>query len=170
MRRAILSVLAAAAVVPAASSLAQDQAPLTRKPGWWEMQMVISGPTPQPIAQTMHICTDATVDQRQSPFGVNMNGPGCPAPTITRMADHWMISGACNQGAMKVTADAVASGDLDNRYHVDIDTHLDPPPAPNAAEVKIGIDARWLGECPAGKKPGDVEMTANTNVAPKAAN
>jgi hypothetical protein len=167
MRRATLSVLAAAALFPAATSLAQDESPPARKPGWWEMRMLISGPTPQPIEQIMRICTDAAVDKRQSPFGVNMNGPGCPAPKITRMADHWMVSGACNQGAMKITADAVATGALDDRYHVDIDTHLDPPPAPNAAEVKIGIDARWLGECPAGKMPGDVDMGAGA-IAPPA--
>jgi hypothetical protein len=160
MRYAIPAVLALA-LIPAASSLAQTDAPPTRKPGWWEMRMLISGPTPQAIEQIVHVCTDPSVDKRQSPFGVSMNGPGCPAPTVTRMADRWTVSGACNTGAMKITADAVATGSLDDRYHVDIDTHLDPPPAPNAAEVKIGIDARWLGECPAGKAPGDVEIGAN---------
>jgi hypothetical protein len=62
----------------------------------------------------------------------------------------------------------VATGDLNDRYHVDIDTHLDPPPAPQAAEVKIGLDARWVGECPAGVKPGDTDRTPGPGASPAA--
>jgi hypothetical protein len=160
MRRAILPVLAAAAAIPAASSLAQDAAsPIIRKPGWWEMQVVVTGPTPEPIHQTQHVCTDAESDKRQSPFGVNMNGGGCPAPKITRTSDRWVVSGACDTGVMKITADAVATGDLNDRYHADITVHMDPPPQPQAAEVRIGLVARWVGQCPADKKPGDVEIS-----------
>jgi len=155
MRRAIVPALAAAVLAPAAASLAQDQAPPSRKPGWWEMQLVISGPTPDPIRQTVHVCTDAAFDKRQSPFGVNMNGNGCQPTKTARTATGWTISGACDTGQMKITADAVATGDLNDRYHVDIVSHLDPPPAPQAAEVKVAIDAHWLGPCPADKKPGD---------------
>jgi hypothetical protein len=161
MRRVVLAVLAVAALAPAASSLAQGDTP-TRKPGWWEMQLVISGPTPQPIRQTQHICTDATIDLKQSPFGVNMNGAGCKPTTVTRMTDHWMVSGACDTGAMKISAEATATGDLNDRYHADIAVHMDPPPAPQAGEVHIAMDARWVGQCPADKKPGDVEIASAT--------
>lgn len=166
MRRAALALLAAAALMPGAASLAQDEAAPSRKPGWWEMQLVVSGPTPEPIRQTQRICTDAEVDKRASPFGVNMNSPGCPAAKVTRMADHWTVSGACDTGAMKVSADAVATGDLDDRYHVDIVVHMDPPPAPEAAEVRIGMDAHWLGQCPADKTPGQVEIVSGAGPAP----
>lgn len=169
MRPAVLALLGAFALVPAASSLAQDQAQPTRKPGWWEMQVAIMGPTPDPIRQTLHMCTDAVSDTRQSPFGVNMKGGGCQPMKIARSASGWTISGACDTGQMKITADAVATGDLNDRYHVDIDTRMDPPPAPQAAEVKVAIDAHWLGECPAGKKPGDVDGLP-TGAAPPAAN
>jgi hypothetical protein len=167
MRRAALALLAAVALAPAASSLAQDQAQPTRKPGWWELQLLVSGPTPQPIRQTVYMCTDAESDKRQSPLGVNMNGGGCPPPKITHMSDHWMLSAACDTGKMKISADAVANGDFNDRYHVDIVTRMDPPPAPEAAEVKIGMDARWVGECPAGKKPGDTDIGAGGAVPPK---
>lgn len=158
MRRFVLALLAVA-LVPAASSLAQDQAP-TRKPGWWELQLLVTGPTPEPIHQTIHLCTDAAVDKRQSPLGVNMNGGGCPAPRITHSGATWTVAAACDTGRMKISADAVATGDFNDRYHVDIVTHMDPPPAPQAAEVKIGMDARWVGECPAGAKPGDTDIGA----------
>ena len=164
MRLAVLAVLFAA-VAPMASSLAQTDAGPARKPGWWEQQLVISGPTPEPIHQTMRICTDATVDKVQSPLGVNMNGGGCPQPKVARTATGWTVSGACDTGTMKISADASATGDFSDRYHVDAVVRMDPPPAPQAAEVKIAMDARWVGQCPAGKKPGDVET--ETSVAPK---
>jgi hypothetical protein len=156
MRRFVLALLAAAAATPAASSLAQDQDQPTRKPGWWEMQLIITGPTPEPIHQTRHLCTDAAFDKVDSPLGVNMSGGGCQ-PKVTRTASGWTVAGACDTGKMKITADATATGDFNERYHVDIALRMDPPPAPEAAELKIGVDARWVGECPAGKKPGDTD-------------
>ena len=167
--RLVTLAVAAAALLPAASSLAQTDASLARKPGWWEMQLLISGPTPEPIHQTMHVCTDAGVDKVQSPLGVNMNaGGGCGAGAkVVRTATGWTVSGSCDTGQMKITADAVATGDFNDRYHVDIVTHMDPPPAPEAATVKIAMDARWVGQCPDGKKPGDVEMATAAIGAPK---
>ena len=165
MRREIFPLLAVAALIPIAGSKAQNAAAPSRKPGWWEMQLVISGATPEPIHQTQRICTNAEVDKRESPFGVNMSGPDCPAPTITRMSDHWMVSGACRAGTSNISADATATGDLNDRYHADIAVHMNPPPQPGASEIHIGMDARWLGQCPADKQPGQVEMVAND--APK---
>jgi hypothetical protein len=43
---------------------------------------------------------------------------------------------------------------------------MDPPPAPQAGEVHIAMDAHRLGECPAGKAPGEVEIVSNGNPAP----
>ena len=157
MRRLVAGVLAVAALGPASSSLAQDQAEPSRKPGWWEMQVAVMGPTPEPIHQTLHMCTDAAFDVRQSPFGVNMSGDRCQPMKIARSGSGWTIAGACDTGQMKITANAVATGDLNDRYHVDIDTRMDPPPTPQAASVKVAIDAHRLGECPAGKKPGDID-------------
>ena len=69
---------------------------------------------------------------------------------------------------MTVATQGRASGDFSSRYHVDLTTRLTPPPAPQAAEVRTAIDATWLGACPADKKPGDMEMNLETNVAPEA--
>jgi hypothetical protein len=170
MRRAILPALAAIALAPAASSRAQDEAAPSRKPGWWEMRMAISGPTPEPIHQTMHICTDAAFDKQQSPLGVDMRGNGCAPTRIARTATGWTVAGACDTGQMKITADAVATGDLNARYHVDIVTRMNPPPTPQAAVVKVGMDARWIGACPAGKKPGDIDTTTSPSPQSPAAN
>ena len=67
---------------------------------------------------------------------------------------------------MKIRANGVANGDFNSRYHADIVVQMDPPPAPGAAEVKVGLDARWVGECPSGKKPGDVETENSAAATP----
>jgi hypothetical protein len=170
MRQAILTLVAAVFLAPAASSIAQDQAQPSRKPGWWEMQVAIMGPTPEPIRQTVHMCTDATSDTKQSPFGVNMSGGGCQPMKVARAGSGWTIAGACDTGQMKIIANAVATGDLNDRYHVDIDTRMDPPPTPQAAQVKVAIDSHWLGQCPAGMKPGDTDRAAGPGAAPPAGN
>ena len=157
MRRVILLALLAAALAPAASSLAQDQAAASRKPGWWELQLTIWGPTPQPTFQTRRMCTDAAFDRIDSPLGVNMRGKGCDPLSTSRTATGWTAWGACDTGQMKIRANGVINGDLNDRYHADIIVQMDPPPDPRAARVQIAIDARWLGECPANRKPGDVE-------------
>jgi hypothetical protein len=174
MHRAVpvlaVPVLVVLSLAPAASSQAQTDAGPARKPGWWEMQLTLTGPTPTPAHQTVHLCTDAAVDKVQSPLGVNMNSPACPPPKIARTATGWTVAGSCNTGQMTITANAVATGDFNDRYHVDIDTRLDPPPAPQAAEIKIAMDAHWVGECPAGKKPGDVESSGQIGPPPPPSN
>lgn len=166
MDRVITVLLAAAVLTPSASSLAQTDGPPQRKPGWWEMRITMAGPTPTPVHQTMRLCTDPSIEKTQSPFGVN-SGTQCPKPEVTRTPTGWRISSTCAMGAMTVSTTGAASGDFDNRYHVDLVTRMRPPPTPQTGEMKIGMDAVWLGSCPAGKKPGDVEMTMNMNVAPR---
>ena len=89
MRRALLAALLTAAVAPAAASVAQDEAAPSRKPGWWELQLVISGPTAVPVHQTRRMCTDAAFDKIDSPLGVNMRGQGCAPLSTSRIATGW---------------------------------------------------------------------------------
>jgi Protein of unknown function (DUF3617) len=162
-RRWLLSAGLGLAALPALS-----QTPLTpvRKPGWWEMKIDVQGPTPTPIRQTMRICTDPAVDKAQSPFGVHA-GSTCPPLDVAKTPTGWELHESCALAGMTISTSGHATGDLDSHYDVALVTHLAPAPTPQAAETHIAIDATWLGPCPAGKKPGDVEMTLRTNVAPK---
>ncbi len=158
-----LAALAAAALVPAASSLAQTESGPVRKAGWREMQLVVHRPDAAGIPQSaesdrfmIHLCTDPAIDRVSSPLYVNMRGRKCEEKTA-RSASGWTISGVCDSGSVRITQDAVATGDLNDRYHVDIDTHMDPLNIPGGGQTKMVLDARWMGQCPAGKKPGDAE-------------
>jgi hypothetical protein len=160
MRRLALVLLTAAAFAPLASSRAQTGDQPVRKPGWWELQVVVSGPTPEPQRQTAHMCTDAATDKASF---MGPPAPGCPTPKMTKTGAGWSVTTKCDLGQMKLTADAVATGDFNDRYHIDIDTRMDPPPAPQLTDIKVAVDAHWVGLCPAGRKPGDT-VDANGNL------
>jgi hypothetical protein len=57
---------------------------------------------------------------------------------------------------MTIATSGTARGDLSSSYHMESVTRMTPAPAPQLAETHMTIDAKWLGPCPAGKKPGDV--------------
>jgi hypothetical protein len=161
-----LSGLAATAVCGAAfAQTAPVQTAPARRPGWWEMQMTLAGPTPAPSHQTVHICTDPAVEKVQSPFGIR-KGDKCPPPQVTRTPAGWSLAASCAMGGMTVNTTGSVTGDFNSRYHVDLVTRMTPPPQPQLGEVRTSIDARWLGPCPAGKKAGDVDLAMSMNVAP----
>ena len=157
MRRFSLAALALVALAPSASSLAQTEIGPTRRPGWWEMQELIrSGPTTEPVRRTVHICTDPAVDKVKSPLEVNLLGRFCHEKAV-RSAAGWTVSGGCESSDVRITQQAVATGDLNDRYQVEILTLMASPPSAAGAETRMSVDARWVGQCPAGKKPGDTE-------------
>lgn len=153
------------AALPTLSHTATTPVPV-RKPGWWEMDLNIQGPTPSPIRQKMRICTDAEIDRVQTPFGIH-TGASCPPVAISKTADGWAFQENCALKGMTLSTSGRASGDFDSHYHVDLVTHITPAPAPQAAETRIAIDATRLGQCPDSKKPGDVEMSMQTSIAPQ---
>jgi len=158
-----------AAVIPAlclAEDSAQDSGMPQRKPGWWELNLTVEGPTPQPVHQTVRMCTDAAVDQVQTPVGIHP-GKTCPPIAISHDSDAWTFSETCVMGKTTVATEGRAKGDFSASYHVDLKTRLSPPPLPQMGEIRTAIDAKWLGACPADKKPGDVEATVTANVAPQ---
>jgi hypothetical protein len=152
---------ACAAAIPALC-LADDSAMPVRKPGWWELSLTTRGPTPAPIRQTARLCTDAAVDQVQTPLGIR-TGRSCPPIQVSRAAEGWSFQASCVTGQTTISTEGRANGDFNSRYHVELTTRLDPPPVPQAAEIHTAIDAKWLGACPAGKTPGDVEVAAEAD-------
>lgn len=164
--RVRLALLVAGVAAIPALSLGADSAMPVRKPGWWELNLTIEGPTPQPLRQTVHMCTDAAVDQVQTPFGIH-TGKTCPPIQVSRTAEGWTFSETCVLGQTTVSAEGRARGDFSSSYHVDLTTRMNPPPVPQAAEIRMAMDAKRLGECPADKKPGDIETTTQGNVAPQ---
>ena len=73
-----------------------------RKPGWWELNVTLEGPTPAPVHQTVRLCTDAAVDQVQTPVGIH-TGRSCPPIRVSRTPDGWAFEATCVMGQMTIS-------------------------------------------------------------------
>jgi hypothetical protein len=150
------AVLVAAALAPSLTT-AQSPAPPQRKPGWWETTMTMSAP--MAMKQTMRTCTDAASEKANNAFSSNMQARGtCTQGPIRRTPAGWAFSSTCKEGKMTTTTSGVVSGDFNSGYRMEAVTRMSPAPMPQMAETRMTVDAKWLGACPAGRKPGDVVM------------
>ena len=66
--------------------------------------------------------------------------------------------GPCGRlDATTATTDAVITGDFDSSYRNDMQVRYNPPQR-GMSEMKMTQEARWLGPCKPGQKPGDIMM------------
>lgn len=126
-----------------------------RKSGLWEltMQMPQTG-----HKQTMQQCIDSATDDISRQQAEAMQGKNqCNPPEITRAGNKITVHGVCKMDNSTVTTDSTFTGDWSSAYHGDIATRFDPPLYGQAGS-KMSIDAKWLGPCAPGQKPGDMVM------------
>lgn len=132
-------------------------APPKRKPGLWQ-QTISSGGT---VAMASKVCLDAATDAQMSIAGAQASKNACPGAKTARAADGgYTIDATCNMGSGgTVATHAVMKGDFNNAYEVDVNSTTTGAAAPQMNRSdKIKIMAKWLGPCPAGMQPGDMQM------------
>jgi hypothetical protein len=150
--------LAAFLLIFAAPAFAIDMP--ARKPGLWEVKMVIEGLQMPP--RVMKQCTDAASDKvMNSNFGGSAQ-EACSKQDVTKSATGMIIDSVCKFGDNTTATHAVVTGSFDSAYSVDVaSTRQGGPPMPGRAAggaTHMKIEAKWLGACAAGQKPGDVIM------------
>ncbi|MCD6679722.1 MAG: hypothetical protein LT102_03565 [Burkholderiaceae bacterium] len=99
---------------------------------------------PHTDTETNHL--DRSVGQRGS----------CEFGPFRRAGQAWLAESVCREGRTTVTSRSIASGDFVHRYRIDTIVQYDPPLAGVRREDKDALEARWLGPCASGQKPGDV--------------
>lgn len=155
--RALVSVLSVLVAASAASVLAAPAGPPQRKAGWWEITTQMAAP--MAMTQKMNFCTDAATEARNSALAGNMQSQGdCTQGPIARTPGGWSFSSTCKMQGMTMTTSGTATGDFQSNYRVDATTKMEPAPMPQMAQSRMTITAKWLGACPAGRKPGDMVM------------
>ena len=123
-----------------------------RKSGLWEVRTQMAGIPPQ---GPMQMCVDQASDnvmQERTKEKVN-----CPVMDISRGVGKVTIHAVCKHEGVTSTSDSVITGDFDSAYRNDMVIRYDPPQH-GMKEMKMVQEARWLGPCKAGQKPGDVIM------------
>ena len=131
-----------------------DELPL-RKPGLWEMKIVKVGS--QLPALTTQQCTDPTVDKDMvntvSPIAKQI----CSKQNLQKTATGYVNDSVCTFSGATITSHTEVTGDFDSAYVVTTQAKSDKGPE-QLRDTTTRIEAKWLGDCKPGQKPGDIVM------------
>lgn len=147
---------AAAAALILAGALASTQAPAQdlpkRKPGLWQHNVTTIG-APMP-PQSMQMCTDERMDKMLSD---RADGQRCSQQTVRRDGNAVVVEAVCTQQNTTIRTKGRFSGDFNSSYSGEMHSTFDPP-MHGMKESRQKIEARWLGPCKPGQKPGDIQV------------
>jgi hypothetical protein len=151
--RSPLSLLACglAAISLASAALAADMP--KRKSGLWEINTRMEG---MPSMGAMQQCIDQSTDDLMQQ-SAKKDKANCSVMDIKPSGNKVTIHSVCKIEGSTATTDAVFTGTFDAAYKGDMTTRFNPP-MHGMSESKMTFDAKWLGACKPGQKPGDMIM------------
>ncbi|WP_109124104.1 DUF3617 family protein [Dyella sp. C11] len=128
-----------------------------RKPGLWEMQT--SGMGGQ--SQTTKFCLDADTDTAMYKMGTHMSGQMCSKFNIQADGSKVTTDAACKlntpNGAVNMTSHSETTYQGDTSYSTQ--GHIKYEPAiMGHSDMDVTSSGRWVGQCEAGQKPGDMVL------------
>jgi hypothetical protein len=127
-----------------------------RKAGLWEMKLLRRGShLPE---MTMQQCTDATTDKEMATASSPMSKEVCSKRDIQQNATGYVMDSVCSVAGVSMTTHAEITGDFGSAYTVKTTTQGDRAVAGLPKDAGMTIEAKWLGACKAGQKPGDIVM------------
>jgi hypothetical protein len=149
---AVLSALVALAAPACAVELPPH------KPGLWQMTVLL-GAKDAP-AVTVKRCTDAETDTLLAGLARGWAHDACARQDVKRDGDRLVIDSTCTVGPATTTTHAEITGSFDDAYTLKVATRRESRQgaAGRSAERTITMDAKWLGPCEAGQKPGDIVL------------
>lgn len=125
-----------------------------RKSGLWELSMKMdTGPAPLRMQQ----CVDEKSDDLMQQQSEKQSKANCSKNTFSKTGNRISIESVCKLGETTATTQAVFTGDFTSAYRGEIRSTYSPP-LHGMKESKQTIEAKWLGACKPGQKPGDVIM------------
>lgn len=124
----------------------------TRKAGLWEINMQGEG---MPTQKAKH-CVDEKTDKQMQQM--SQAGPGTCTPAKPQKDGNSIVfETECSFGKQKVASRTVITGDFQSNVRTEVTSKFIPAMA-GKTQDKMVMDAKWAGACPAGWKPGDMEM------------
>ena len=124
-----------------------------RKPGLWEISMNVDGvPNMGPMQQCIDRDTDNLMQQE-----AEQHKPDCSVMDVKQSGNKVTIHTVCKMEGSTVTTDGVFEGSFETRYKGTMKSRFNPP-MQGMSESNMTQEARWIGPCKPGQKPGDVDM------------
>lgn len=144
-----IAITVAASILGAVPAFA-DELP-QRKPGLWE-----SKSTSAEGETSAKQCVGAGTDRAM--VG-GMAGAACSKMEVTKTGTGYAVASECTIGQIKAVGSSTVTGDFQATVRTEGTTTLTGMPGqPGPVERKLVVEARRVGDCGPGQKPGDIIM------------
>ena len=155
MMRRPLALGLGAGLLALSSAASADDLPL-RKAGLWEMKITkVGGSVPE---MTMQHCTDAATDKEMNNSVSPLAKQICSKQDVHKTATGYVSDSVCSVAGVSMTTHAEIVGDFNSGYTVTTTSHSDKGIAGKPLDATTKIQAKWMGDCQPGQKPGDIVM------------
>src|SRR6201996_6093745 len=155
MMRGLLSICTVASVVALSAAARAEDLPL-RKAGLWEMKITkVGGSGPE---MTMQHCTDQTTDKEMNNQPSPLAKQICSKQDVVKTATGYVSDSVCSVAGVSMTTHAEIVGDFNSGYTVTSTSHSDKGVNGKPLDATSRIEAKWMGDCKPGQKPGDIVM------------
>ena len=134
INRKLALVAASVAVLACTSANAADG--LSHKPGLWETRVQAAGRT-----MVTQMCTDAATEARNIATTAAYMKANCTKNELSQQGNTFVSNTECTFSGQHVVGHTVTTKIGDSAFHTDGTTI---------------VDAKWLGPCKTGQKPGDM--------------
>ncbi|MBZ0093989.1 MAG: DUF3617 domain-containing protein [Sulfuricella sp.] len=124
-----------------------------RKTGLWEINTQMEG---MPSMGAMQQCIDQNTDDLMQQ-SAKKEKPDCSVMDAKSQGSKITMHSVCKFEGTTATTDAVFIGAFDSAYKGDMKTRYNPP-MHGVSESKMTMEAKWIGPCKLGQKPGEVIM------------
>lgn len=151
-----------------ASGLAQPQVQPEdvpkRKSGLWEITRTTTRTEGRTFLTSW--CIDEKTDNAVAQLAEGLRNETCNISQLRRDNEQLIVDATCTLGKERSTAKthAVIKGRFDSAYRVESKSTYDPPMRGNSEGTAI-LDAKWVGACKPGQKPGDFVLGKATEKA-----
>ena len=154
--RLIPGLALASIAIPFVTSMARADELPTRKPGLWEIRLVDAAS--KAAGMTMQQCTDAATDKDLTSNLSPMAKQTCSKNDVRKTAAGYMADAVCTVNGMSMTSHSDVTGDFNSAYTVQVTSKTGDAPSGAPRETTMTVEAKWLGPCKPGQKPGDIVM------------
>lgn len=155
-----LTLLASAFALTCLSTPAFSSDLPKRRSGLWEINVTQEGmPGMGPVQQCVDQNTDNLMQQK-----ARENKQDCSVMDAKTTGNKVVVHSVCKIEGSTATTDGVFEGAFDSAYKGTMKTRFNPP-MHGMSQSNMTLDARWLGACKPGQKPGDVIMPGMGNMS-----
>src|SRR5262249_35074639 len=107
---------------------------------------------------TMQHCTDPTTDKEMSNSASPLTKQVCSKQDIRKTVTGYVTDSVCSVAGISMITHADIVGDFNSAYTVTSVSHSDRGPTGKPLDATTHIEAKWMGDCKPGQKPGDIVM------------